>query len=104
MVRNVILAVLAISACIVTSVAVAREGYSRREIRQMPILERPSRPGHFYGNAVRRRNGVAPQPARAWSGYSTAPRVNAWTESSGEPTLAQPVEEQTSESTEYYSE
>lgn len=27
---------------------------SRREIRSMPILERPSRPGHFYGNTVRR--------------------------------------------------
>jgi hypothetical protein len=27
---------------------------TRRDIRAMPILERPSRPGHFYGNAVRR--------------------------------------------------
>jgi hypothetical protein len=27
---------------------------SRREIRQMPVLERPSRLGHFYGNTVRR--------------------------------------------------
>ncbi len=27
---------------------------SRREIRSMPIVQRPSRPGHFYGNAVRR--------------------------------------------------
>jgi hypothetical protein len=27
---------------------------SRQEIRQMPITERPSRPGHFYGNTVRR--------------------------------------------------
>ena len=27
---------------------------SRKEIRSMPILERPSRPGHFYGNTVRR--------------------------------------------------
>ena len=26
----------------------------RAAIRAMPILERPSRPGHFYGNAVRR--------------------------------------------------
>ena len=29
---------------------------SRQEIRSMPILERPNRPGHFYGNTVRRRN------------------------------------------------
>ncbi len=25
----------------------------RREIRQTPLLERPNRPGHFYGNTVR---------------------------------------------------
>jgi hypothetical protein len=29
---------------------------NRQEIRATPLLERPSRPGHFYGNAVRRRN------------------------------------------------
>lgn len=28
---------------------------SRRDIRQMPVVERPSRPGHFYGNTVRRQ-------------------------------------------------
>lgn len=27
----------------------------RQAIKQMPILQRPSRPGHFYGNTVRRR-------------------------------------------------
>jgi len=32
----------------------------RQAIRQTPILERPSRPGHFYGNTVRRLNGVRP--------------------------------------------
>jgi hypothetical protein len=32
-------------------------GY-RQAIRQTPILERPSRPGHFYGNTVRRLSGV----------------------------------------------
>lgn len=32
---------------------------ARREaIRQMPILMRPNRPGHFYGNAVRRRHAM----------------------------------------------
>ncbi len=30
----------------------------RQTIRQTPILERPSRPGHFYGNTVRRLNGI----------------------------------------------
>ena len=29
-------------------------GATRREaIRSMPLLERPNRPGHFYGNTVR---------------------------------------------------
>jgi hypothetical protein len=28
----------------------------RSQIRAMPILERPSRPGHIYGNTVRRLN------------------------------------------------
>jgi hypothetical protein len=37
-------------------------GAAQREaIRQMPLLMRPNRPGHFYGNTVRRmharRNG-----------------------------------------------
>ena len=34
-----------------------RQRYSSKQraaIRAMPILERPSRPGHFYGNTVRR--------------------------------------------------
>lgn len=37
---------------------------SREQIRSMPVVERPSRPGHFYGNAVRRRyhRQVAPAP------------------------------------------
>ncbi len=26
----------------------------RQAIRQMPLLMRPNRPGHFYGNTVRR--------------------------------------------------
>lgn len=28
---------------------------TREQIRSMPILERPNRIGHFYGNTVRRR-------------------------------------------------
>ena len=35
-----------------------RTGYTRQEIRSMPIVARPSRPGHFIGNTVRRRAGV----------------------------------------------
>lgn len=30
-----------------------RQDY-RNAIRAMPLLERPNRPGHFYGNTVRR--------------------------------------------------
>ncbi len=37
---------------------VANYGMTRREIKSMPITDRPSRPGHFYGNTVRRRAGV----------------------------------------------
>lgn len=29
---------------------------TRTEIRAMPIHNRPNRPGHFYGNTVRRRS------------------------------------------------
>lgn len=34
----------------------ASRNVSRSEIRQRPITQRPSRPGHFYGNTVRRRH------------------------------------------------
>jgi hypothetical protein len=38
------------------SQARARTASSNRQaIKQMPILERPTRAGHFYGNTVRRR-------------------------------------------------
>ncbi|HBO44688.1 MAG TPA: hypothetical protein DD670_12300 [Planctomycetaceae bacterium] len=35
---------------------VANASLTREQIRQMPLLERPNRPGHFYGNTVRRLN------------------------------------------------
>lgn len=35
----------------------AATNLTRAEIRAMPIHNRPSRPGHFYGNTVRRRAG-----------------------------------------------
>ena len=37
--------------------ATAATTLSRAEIRAMPIQQRPSRRGHFYGNTVRRRAG-----------------------------------------------
>ncbi len=37
-------------------VLAASQSMSRAEIRSMPIDARPSRPGHFYGNTVRRRH------------------------------------------------
>ncbi len=30
----------------------------RETIRKMPLLHRPNRPGHFYGNAIRRLSKV----------------------------------------------
>lgn len=36
-----------------------KTGYTRGEIRSMPITARPNRPGHFIGNTVRRRAGVS---------------------------------------------
>lgn len=33
----------------------AARAMTRQQIRSMPILERPNRFGHFYGNTVRRR-------------------------------------------------
>jgi len=39
-----------------SEVATRSRSAQRQAIKQMPILERPSRPGHFYGNTVRRRN------------------------------------------------
>jgi len=35
-------------------VAAPYSGTARQEIRQMPLLERPNRPGHFIGNNIRR--------------------------------------------------
>jgi hypothetical protein len=79
MIRNLTIAALVIAASAAVSTAWARNytNLSRREIRQMPILERPSRPGHFYGNAVRRANGrqVTQPMGNPWQGYSEAPRM-----------------------------
>lgn len=37
-----------------TETTAATRAAEREAIRQTPILQRPSRPGHFYGNTVRR--------------------------------------------------
>jgi hypothetical protein len=81
MTRYWILAGLAV--LVVTSSALARNpGYSRAEIRAMPITERPSRPGHFYGNAVRRnyyrQAETAQMRSTAWQGYRAPVQSNAW--------------------------
>lgn len=44
---------------------IVARGELRQEIKSMPILERPYRPLHFYGNTVRReyyRGVAAPLP------------------------------------------
>jgi hypothetical protein len=53
--RYTLLAILGASQFVVPSTLVARQTtQTRQEIRATPILERPSRTGHFYGNSVRR--------------------------------------------------
>lgn len=58
MVRISLLSLLLVSQFAWASAALARNNanLSRDQIRSMHILDRPSRPGHFYGNAVRRKH------------------------------------------------
>lgn len=49
------LAMVTVSGGSAGSRAVAQNSF-RAQIRSMPVVERPSRPGHFVGNAVRRRH------------------------------------------------
>lgn len=53
---------------------VIARGAERAKIESTPILERPYRPLHFYGNTVRRRHyrGTALPSARDLSGASSA--------------------------------
>ncbi len=86
MIRSLTWALLVVSLLAVGTSALARNNtnLSRREIRSMPIEVRPSRPGHFYGNAVRRNyyraveTGVA--SGNPWQGYRAPVRANAWIE------------------------
>lgn len=46
-----------------------------REIRQLDILDRPYRPGHFYGNTVRRMHYRGqPLPVPIYRGHSAGRR------------------------------
>jgi hypothetical protein len=55
-VRYLVIALLAAANLVIVANVEARgTGVSRQQIKSMPILERPSRVGHFYGNTVRRR-------------------------------------------------
>ena len=84
MIRTLTWALLAASLLAVGTSALARNNtnLTRSEIRSMPIEARPSRPGHFYGNAVRRnyyRAGEkAAMTANPWQGYQAPVRQNAW--------------------------
>ncbi|WP_442508782.1 hypothetical protein SH528x_000314 [Novipirellula sp. SH528] len=60
-------------------------GDYRQEIKSMPIEQRPYRPGHFYGNTVRRmhyRGEVLPRPLESPVTQNLAPTVV------GQPTVA----------------
>ena len=54
--RIVIALLLATGLFAAVETAEARTANERAAIRQMPINSRPNRPGHFYGNTVRRRH------------------------------------------------
>jgi hypothetical protein len=55
MLNRVVIGLLLVAGLFGTiEVAQAASAASRAAIRQMPITARPSRPGHFYGNTVRR--------------------------------------------------
>ncbi|HTU23845.1 MAG TPA: hypothetical protein VMF30_00520 [Pirellulales bacterium] len=54
--RILIASALIAAATAVSTPAEAATNMDRATIRSMPITTRPSRPGHFYGNTVRRIN------------------------------------------------
>ena len=57
MVRTLVLTLLTIESLALSAPAptVAATARIRAEIKSLPIEQRPNRPGHFYGNTVRRR-------------------------------------------------
>lgn len=57
--RFVCVAALVAAVCLGPSVGADAAGptiFTRQQIRSLPVTERPDRPGHFVGNAVRRRS------------------------------------------------
>ena len=56
--RCTVFAMLVAAQFVAPSIVLAKQTtLTRQEIRERPILERPSRLGHFYGNSVRRNYG-----------------------------------------------
>ncbi len=55
MIRRVLMLTVALVIFAGAFATATEPGLSREEIRSMNILDRPNRPLHFYGNAVRRR-------------------------------------------------
>jgi hypothetical protein len=52
---RILIATTLIAGAVMPSLAeAAQTSDSRSSIKSMPIVNRPSRPGHFYGNTVRR--------------------------------------------------
>lgn len=52
--------------------AMSARSQMRQQIAATPLLERPNRPGHFYGNTVRRAYYRGAAPARP-SSLATPP-------------------------------
>lgn len=58
MIRILLAAIVAVSAfAFAGEVQAASRALTRAEIRRMPMVARPNRPGHFFGNTVRRLAG-----------------------------------------------
>jgi hypothetical protein len=76
MIRISVIVLFLVSQVAMASYAFARNNanLSRDQIRSMNIVDRPSRPGHFYGNAVRRKHShqqsapVRSNPANMYQG------------------------------------
>ena len=80
-VRGLILLMCAISSGAVATVASAqRYRFFEPSLRSVPLLERPNRPGHFIGNAIRARAAqpapqVRYQPPATYRSYRQSTRI-----------------------------
>lgn len=52
---TIVLALLAAPELATAQSAISRVRESEAAVKEMPLIERPNRIGHFYGNTVRRR-------------------------------------------------